>query len=142
MVCLSHVYIDAACTSFNLTELQAADLQNVTLTKLRNRDSKSVYRIDWSYENDNPLLNVKSFEVLATQIDPERSELPVLFAVTNPNLRSTEIELAGGDTYSICVETHFVSLGLQPQKSKDIKITTPPDNDGNTNLFVYKLIEM
>jgi hypothetical protein len=110
-------------------ELQAADLQNVTLTKLRNRDSKSVYRIDWSYENDNPLLNVQSFDVLATQIDPERSELPVPFAVTNPNLRSTEIELAGGDTYSICVETHFVSLGLQPQKSKDIKITTPPDND-------------
>ncbi|CAI8031769.1 Fibronectin (Fragment) [Geodia barretti] len=110
-------------------ELQAADLQNVTLTKLRNRDSKSVYRIDWSYENDNPLLNVKSFEVQATRTDPERSELPVPFAVTNPNLRSMEIELAGGATYSICVETHFVSKGLRPKKSKDIQITTPPDND-------------
>ena len=142
MVCLSHVYIDAACTSFYLTELQAADLQNVTLTKLRNLDSKSVYRIDWSYENDNPLLNVKSFEVQATRTDPERSELPVPFAVTNPNLRSMEIELAGGATYSICVETHFVSKGLRPKKSKDIQITTPPDNDGNINLYSLKLMGM
>ena len=121
---------------FSLTELQAASIQKVTLTKLRNEESKRVYRIDWSYENDDPLLDAGSFKVIATRDlathDPsEGRELPNPFPVTNPNLRSTEIKLEPGVTYSISIETHFANKGLMPQTSKeDMKINTPAENDG------------
>ena len=115
---------------FFLTELQAATIQSVTLIKLRNDESKSVHRIDWSYENDDPLLNAASFRIIATRDPSEGRELPNPFPVTNPNLRTTEIELELGATYSIYIEIHYANTGLLPQTSKeDIKITTPADND-------------
>lgn len=99
-----------------------------------------MYRIYWSYKPNEPLLNAKSFKVYATPevTDTEGTQLlPIPFPVNDPNLRSTEIELELGTSYSISVETHFNSRGLQPQRSKENKtIITPTYNHGNRNIYI------
>lgn len=97
-----------------------------------------MYKVDWSYENDERLPKVNLFNVLATK--PEgRDLLPISFPVNNPNLRGTEIELEPATTYSISIETHFAGNGIQPQICKKvITITTPTENDGRfTNTLLY-----
>ena len=109
--------------------------ESIKPERLRNERSKCVYKVEWSYESQSEPIEVESFKVLAipSEEDPDadRPLLPIQFPVTDPNSRSTQIELEKGTKFSLSVEVHFTNRGLQPQKSKtNMEFRTPDDSKG------------
>ena len=117
----------------HFTELEAAKLKSNKLIRLRYGDpAKTVYEVEWSYNNREPLLVVDHFRVIATPTaaaddNTERVVFPV-----DHTCRSTKLELQPGLNYSLSVETHFRG-NIEPQMSKeDVQISGPVDDEGKS----------
>ena len=103
----------------------------MTLTSLK-KDSKTSYEVKWAYEKSEPPLDVEFFKVQATPCPPSPEGAKLRSTKLSGSARSGGIALEPG-TYSIAVETHFASSGLQSQKSKEtVMLTVPQDIDGNS----------
>jgi hypothetical protein len=118
-------------------ELQAAVIQSKQLIRLRNENSRSVYKVEWSYDSHETLLEVDHFRVIATTTpaneEREDNAEPVTVQTDVPNCRQAEIELEPGAAYSVSVITYFTHCGIERQKSQeDIQINVPGEEDGES----------
>ena len=123
------------------TELEAAKLKSNKLIRLRRGDpAKTVYKVEWSYDNREPLVVVDHFRVIATPT-PADDDTEREVSIVDRNYRSTVLELQPGTTYSLSVETHFRG-NIEPQMSKeDVQISAPVDDEGKSlnSIAVFKL---
>ena len=145
----------------HFADLKAASIQSTCLTRLREGSPpKAVFKIHWSYDHDEPLLEVDHFKLIATPLPADMESEGRLIAtpipadtegegrliatpppagtegegigrvIHNPTCRSAKLKLEPGTTYSLSVVTYF-SGNIEPQKSKeDIKVTAPADEKG------------
>ena len=123
-MCIHVIYI--------FTELEAAKLKSNKLICLRRGNpAKTVYEVEWSYDNREPMLVVDHFRVIATPT-PADDNTEREVSIADCTCRSTKLELQPGTTYSLSVETHFRG-NIEPQMSKKgVQISVPVDDEGKS----------
>ena len=122
-MCIHAIYI--------FTELEAAKLKSNKLIRLRRGNpAKTVHKVEWSYDNREPLLVVDHFRVIATPTTDADSRERVVVPVYDTCF--TELELQPGTTYSLSIETIFRG-NIEPQMSKeDVQISAPVEDEGKS----------
>ena len=111
--------------------MQAAEIRNESTHLTHFRENRAVFKIEWTYEHNEPLLEVDHFKVMAipTTANSEIENKEV--RVDDCNCRTAQVELELGTTYSLSVETYFKCRSIETQKSKEaVQISTPTVEEG------------
>ena len=120
-----------------LSGLKVGYIQSVQLAKIReSTHQKAVYLVNWKV-NEEHNGDIHYFRVVATPVN-EAGQV-VTEQISDPHLRSTDICLKPGLTYTFLLETYYSESVSSVQKKRwSGSVTVPTKNNGTSYICVCK----